>query len=111
MWTESLLRQLVRIPGAKAAWSRIPLGSLATRIHFGVWSRPHYAYCVYAAAQQAKSLNLPRISVVEMGVAGGNGLVALESTANAATRYTVGACAAYVFHSGIGIPRPLAYRT
>lgn len=45
---------------------------------FGLIERPHYAYCVYHAAELAAALGIPRISVIEFGVAGGNGLVALE---------------------------------
>jgi len=40
--------------------------------------RPHYAYCLYHAAKLAKKLNYKSFSVIEFGVAGGNGLYFLE---------------------------------
>ena len=43
--------------------------------------RPHYFACIYEQAYLAKSLNQKEISVIEFGVAGGNGLVALENYA------------------------------
>jgi hypothetical protein len=42
---------------------------------------PHYAYGVFVACLQARMLNFPRITVIEFGVAGRNGLVALEMAA------------------------------
>lgn len=43
--------------------------------------RPAYLLGVYAAAVQALSQNVSEISVVELGVAGGNGLIALQNEA------------------------------
>lgn len=43
--------------------------------------RPHFAWGAVQAVNLAKALGLPRISLVEFGVAGGNGLTALESIA------------------------------
>src|SRR6185503_7317687 len=43
--------------------------------------RPHFGWGVLQAAQLAKSIGIPRISAIEFGVAGGNGLVSLERTA------------------------------
>ena len=40
--------------------------------------RPNYAYCIYHAAILAKKLGHNSISIVEFGVAGGNGIVFLE---------------------------------
>ena len=43
--------------------------------------RPNYAWAMVHTAFLASSLKLDRISALEFGVAGGNGLVALERTA------------------------------
>src|SRR5436190_403132 len=43
--------------------------------------RPHFAWGAVQGLNLAKALGLPRISLVEFGVAGGNGLVALENIA------------------------------
>lgn len=42
---------------------------------------PSYAWGVIHAAHLASNLKIPAISVIEFGVAGGNGLVALEQVA------------------------------
>jgi len=44
-------------------------------------SRPHYLAGVLAAADQAIRDGVPEISVIELGVAGGNGLLLLEKYA------------------------------
>lgn len=43
--------------------------------------RPHFAWGVVQAVNLAKALGVPRISLIEFGVAGGNGLTALEAIA------------------------------
>jgi len=40
--------------------------------------RPNYAFLVYQAARLAAQLGQPRVSILEFGVAGGEGLLALE---------------------------------
>lgn len=40
--------------------------------------RPWYGHCIYEAAKLAKLLGIDRISVIEFGVAGGNGLLNVE---------------------------------
>jgi hypothetical protein len=40
--------------------------------------RPQYGYCIYHAALLAKALGIPRISVIEFGVANGAGLRDIE---------------------------------
>ena len=60
------------------------LGSPKFRYQIGAIWRPHYAYLVYNAAQLAAHCRLShdRVSVIEFGVAGGRGLLALEQHAN-----------------------------
>jgi hypothetical protein len=43
--------------------------------------RPHYAWGAVQASNLAKALGVPRVSFIEFGVAGGNGLTALEAIA------------------------------
>ena len=40
--------------------------------------RPHYHSVIYESTQTALKLNLKKISIIEFGVAGGNGLLAIE---------------------------------
>ena len=51
------------------------------RVHLDRFPYPHYAYGVFFACMQAKMLGYAHTTVIEFGVAGGNGLVALESAA------------------------------
>src|SRR5215212_7949970 len=63
---------------ARSAVRRMKLGSFERRLSIGAVTRPHYAYCLFHGAKLAKRLGHHRISVLEFGVAGGNGLVAME---------------------------------
>jgi hypothetical protein len=61
----------------------VPFLSHLTRMHLDAVEYPNLAYGTYAAALQAKGLGLPAVSVIEFGVASGNGLRALERHAAA----------------------------
>jgi len=58
-----------------------PWFSAKHKINWGLVPRPHYAYCLYQAARLAKLLGVVRISALEFGVAGGNGLIVMEQHA------------------------------
>jgi hypothetical protein len=81
MIADRVLARLTQIPGALSLWCRFPHGQLSIRVRYGIFDRPHYAYGVYSAAVLAKQLGLDAISAVELGVAGGRGLLALERIA------------------------------
>ena len=51
-------------------------------------SRSQYGFGLLQAAHLAARLGVPKISAIEFGVAGGNGLVALEQHASLVTRET-----------------------
>ena len=73
---------------------------------FNVIERPHYAYCLLGAARLASRLGLDRISAIEFGVAGGNGLKFMSDFAEqvrSATGVTVDCIG---FDSGQGMPDP-----
>jgi hypothetical protein len=106
----SLLRLACRVPGVRGAWSRFPVGSIPDRVMYGIWKRPHYAYGVYHAASLAKKLGLGGISVIEFGVAGGNGLIALENVASDMSDYFGVAIQVVGFDAGIGLPPSDDYR-
>lgn len=105
-----LLTQLIRIPGFRRLWTKCPLGSVKTRVLFDIWNRPHYAYGVYWAAWQALRLGLPGISVIEFGVASGEGLISLEKISAEIAKELVIEIAVYGFDSGQGMPPPKDYR-
>lgn len=86
------------------------LGSYEFRVGQGAVDRPHYAYCVWQAARLAQRLGVPRISVIEFGVAGGNGLLSLERHAAKTSEATGVTIDVYGFDTGEGLPAPTDYR-
>lgn len=68
--------------------------------------RPHYAYCLLSAATLAKRLGKDRISAIEFGVAGGNGLKFMCDFAAEVKRATGVSVECYGFDTGQGMPPP-----
>jgi len=89
---------------------RLKLGSYEFRLRIGALPRPNYAYIMYEAARLAQKLGVARISVIEFGVAGGNGLVAMERHAEAIERLFDLKIEIYGFDTGGGLPEPGDYR-
>lgn len=73
---------------------------------FNAIERPHYAYCMLGAARLAKRLGLHRISAMEFGVAGGNGIKFMCDFAKEVRRATGVTVDCYGFDSGKGMPDP-----
>jgi hypothetical protein len=71
---------------------------------------PQYAWGVMQGAALAKVLGLPRVSVIEFGVAGGTGLLALETISEVIERKTNIGIDVFGFDSGIGLPKPEDFR-
>jgi hypothetical protein len=112
---ERVLVRVVRLlmqPGKllTGVMRRLPFGSYELRCALDLHPRPHYAYGVQQAAVLAQRLNVPRISVVEFGVAGGNGLLELVRMASLATAATGVEIDVIGFDRGEGLPKPLDYR-
>lgn len=95
------LRRLIR---------KLELGGYAFRADVGAVDRPPYAHIVLNAARLAQKLGIPRISVIEFGVAGGNGLVSLERHAEAVEELLGVKVEIYGFDTGKGLPAPTDYR-
>jgi hypothetical protein len=110
MIADKILARFTQLPGARRLWVRFPFGSVDTRVRYDIWSRPHYAYGVYTAAQLAKRLDLSAISVLELGVAGGRGLLALADLAEVIGRHVGIEITVVGFDSGKGMPEPTDYR-
>jgi hypothetical protein len=68
--------------------------------------RPQYGWSVLSATRTARALGIDRISVVELGVAGGNGLRALEAAAEGAEPLLGVGIDVVGFDSGEGLPPP-----
>jgi hypothetical protein len=68
--------------------------------------RPAYAFIVLKAAWLAKSLGHSKVSVIEFGVAGGNGLVLLEEYARRVEEEYEVEIRVIGFDTGKGMPKP-----
>jgi hypothetical protein len=93
-----------------AIWKSLGWGSFGLRVRYDAVHRPHYAYGIYNAAIMAKRLGIPRISIIEMGVAGGNGLLVAENHAQETEKETGVRIEVYGFDAGTGLPPPVDYR-
>jgi len=71
---------------------------------------PNYLWGTLCAAAVAATLQYERISVIEFGVAGGNGLVALEDCARRAAALSGVKIDVYGFDTGTGLPKPVDHR-
>jgi hypothetical protein len=89
---------------------KLSIGSYEYRLRIGAVERPHYGYCVYHAARLASRLGYPRISILELGVAGGRGLVNLEYHAEEVERLFPVGIDIYGFDTGRGLPQSQDYR-
>ena len=85
----------------KALYSVLPV-SASTRALWDVSERPNYLSGMLLAAQQAREQGVGEISVIEFGVAGGNGLVALQEEAAAVERETGILIRVFGFDNGLG---------
>ncbi len=73
---------------------------------YGKEQRPYYTWGMAHAAYLAQNLDIPRITAIELGVAGGNGLVAMENAAEYLDRALGIAIDVVGFDSGAGLPKP-----
>lgn len=80
--------------------------SAAFKLDSQAIERPNYAYCMMQAADQAKMLGIKRISAIEFGVAGGNGLKFMCEFAKEVEKATGVAVDCYGFDTGKGMPAP-----
>jgi hypothetical protein len=70
----------------------------------GAEIRPQYAWGAVFAAAQARALGHKQVALLELGVAGGTGLVALETIAMEVATKTGVRLAVYGFDTGRGLP-------
>jgi hypothetical protein len=117
MISDDLLRRAARYPRGLGRRLRNSIRraeaasmSFEQKVIAGVAERPAYAFCIYYGALLATRLGYSRISALEFGVAGGNGLVALESCAREIKRELGVDVQIYGFDSGAGLPEPKDYR-
>lgn len=66
--------------------------------------RPHYETILLESAKEAKRLGYKEISVLELGVAGGNGIISLENYKKKITKLTGVEINIFGFDYGEGLP-------
>jgi hypothetical protein len=93
----------------KSKWVK-SFGDYESKLKLGVIPRPNYGYCLYNSAKLAVKLGYKKISAVEFGVAGGNGLLSFEYHAEQISRLLPIEIEVYGFDTGEGLPKPLDYR-
>lgn len=72
--------------------------------------RPHYETVLYESCIEAKKLGYTEISVLELGVAGGNGIISLENYKKKVERFLNIKITIYGFDSGKGLPEAESYK-
>src|SRR5438874_9998361 len=70
----------------------------------GLDTRPQYLWPLLHGAHAAKALGIPKIAALEFGVAGGNGLIALERAAETARNLSGTEVEIFGFDTGTGMP-------
>jgi hypothetical protein len=67
--------------------------------------RPHYETIILESAIEAKKIGYKKISILELGVAGGNGLIALEKYKKKVEKFTNIKINIFGFDTGEGLPK------
>lgn len=89
---------------------RLSIVRYKKRLQYGAVPRTHYGYCIYNAAQLAKKLGYKNISIIEFGVAEGNGLLDIEYHVEEIKKEIDLGIEVYGFDRESGLPKPLDYR-
>jgi len=76
----------------------------------GEGDRPHYGYCIQKAAQLASNLGHKKMSIIELGVAGGQGLLVIENNCKIISKHIDIDFEIYGFDMETGLPKPVDYR-
>ena len=103
-------RTPVRIFLARKAIQAFSLFSYRDRLRICAIDRPHYGLCLYEAARLAARLHYPRISAIEFGCGGGNGLLNAEMHISELEKLFPVKFELYGFDSGQGLPLARDYR-
>lgn len=102
--------QPMRVVLARKIIRQFSLFSYRDRLNICAIERPHYGHCIFEAAQLAARLNYPKISVVEFGCGGGNGLLNAEMHIAELERIFPVEIELYGFDTGEGLPSAQDYR-
>jgi hypothetical protein len=89
---------------------RFSLFSYRDRLDLCAVDRPHYGRCIFEATALAARLKYPRISVIEFGCGGGNGLLNAEMHIAEISKIFPIEIELYGFDTGEGLPPQQDYR-
>ncbi|MBV8361649.1 MAG: hypothetical protein JO189_27495 [Deltaproteobacteria bacterium] len=106
----TLKPQSLRAHVARKIVERLKLGPYCDRLLLGAVPRPWYGHCVFHATWLARKLGYPAISIIEFGVAGGNGLLCLEQHAGEIEPAFGISIHIYGFDTGHGLTAPCDFR-
>lgn len=95
---------LLKMPGSA---SRL---GLREQLMLGALPRPYYAYTAVRASELAVRLGYKEVTWIEFGVAGGNGLIALEQIKTVVEQHLPITVRIVGFDMGSGLPMPVDYR-
>jgi hypothetical protein len=95
---------------ARGLIRRFSLFPYEDRMAIGAVDRPPYGYCIFQAAKLAKALGYRKISVIEFGCGGGNGLLVAEAHIAQVAKLFQLDVELYGFDMGSGLPSPRDYR-
>lgn len=79
-------------------------------LYHKILDRPFYGYNIYQAAILAKKLSIPKISIIEFGVANGGGLLNIEKHTKRISSFLDINFEIYGFDTACGLPELLDYR-
>jgi hypothetical protein len=113
--TSAMLQALMYPKPARLAITRylvrrFGLFSYPDRLSICAVDRPHYGHCIFEAAKQAARLGYPKMSVVEFGCGGGNGLLNAEMHIAEIEKLFPVKIQLYGFDTGQGLPPLEDYR-
>jgi hypothetical protein len=103
-------RTPLRLHLARKLVNQFSLFSYEDRLSIGAVDRPNYGFCIFQAARLASLLHYPRISVLEFGCGGGNGLLNAEMHIAEVMKLYPVEIELYGFDNGSGLPPPGDYR-
>lgn len=103
-------RTPLRVELARRLIKQFSLFSYERRLSIGAIDRPNYGFCIFQAARLASLLAFPKISVIEFGCGGGNGLLNAEMHISQVKKSFPVEIDLYGFDSGSGLPSPCDYR-
>ena len=72
--------------------------------------RPHYETILYQSCLEAKKLGYNEVSILELGVAGGNGIISLENYKKKIEKFLNIKITIYGFDNFEGLPEPESYK-